>query len=234
MNTISQIINSLDVDCEKKDALNKQSDFPVAFNIEHDGFWTTRADGYHVGIKDEGCNKNSVIINSKSLPYVYKVAIRHYLLSYKKIKPELIDAQNLVPHVVVRKSRDDPKSNYDTIEKEQFIINEDSISVKKKFMIMELDKIKDLHMTIIFDKSGNISKNVDLLNVFKFVIRLLNVYPELIEKYSSLKYFGQEYVDYWYHSESNLYPFKSLDNPTKFEKPEPIKYKTTAAGSIIQ
>ncbi len=154
---------------------------------KHNGFWITDKEGNHKGIRDENVDKNSVMLDNECLLYVYKIALRHLLLSLKIITPQIIDNQNLVPHIVVRTGKDDPKSNYNTIENEQFIITQESISVKKKFMIIEIDKLRDLHMTMIFDKTEEMSSKINIFAAFEFVIKLLNTYPELIKKYSTLK-----------------------------------------------
>ncbi len=77
--------------------VESELDLPVCLQVEYDGFWTTN------------CNRNSVILKPNSLLYVYKLAFRHLLLSMNVITPHDIDSQNLVPHIVVRKSNTDPK-----------------------------------------------------------------------------------------------------------------------------
>lgn len=215
--------------------LNTQPDtrlsLPVCVKLSYSGFWVTNTHGFHISVNDESCTRNSVMLNNDCLLYVYKLALRHYLLSQKIITPHDIDAQNLVPHVVVRKSPSDTQSKYKSANGEIFIIDEIALSVKNDFLLIELDVQRDLHMTLIFSKK--IKNKCNLVNALRTVIGNLNEHPELIEKYSSLEYFGLAEIDYWYNTPES-YPLdvnKPLDyQPLVITKIMPL---VSAAGSIL-
>ncbi|AYV85196.1 MAG: hypothetical protein Satyrvirus6_28 [Satyrvirus sp.] len=177
--------------------LNKTMiNFPVCVQIKHKGFWITNSSGIHESTFDESCNNNSIMLSNDCLLYVYKLALRHLLLSTQVITPAQIDPANLVPHIKVRKDKNDPFSKFKTMQDEKFIIKEDMVSVKKDFIMFELDEARGLHFTLIY--SRNISKKIDLLESIKSVISTLNENPALIGMYSSLPYFGQKCIEYWY------------------------------------
>lgn len=204
---------------------------PVYVELKHQGFWTTDINGSHVPNLDESCNRNSVMLFPNCLLYVYKIALRHLLLSMHVIQPSEVDPANLVPHVVVRKNKDDPFSKYKSIQDENFLISEEDISSKSDFIMIELDKKRDLHMTLIYSKG--IGKKINLVEAFSNVIKLLNHQPELIELYSSLKYFGNAEIEYWYETGS-LYPNNILIPENYIKKTnEPKKINVTSAGSVI-
>ena len=179
---------------------------PLYVQLHHKGFWTTDNNGIHVSSLDENCNRNSVMLSPDCLLSVYKIALRHLLLSMGVIQPMNIDSANLVPHVVVRKNKDDPFSKYKSIQDEHFLISEVDLSSKSDFIMIELDKKRDLHMTLIYAKG--IGKRIDLIDTFNSVIKLLNYRPDLIELYASIEYFGQKELEYW-HETSQLYPYIS-------------------------
>jgi hypothetical protein len=187
---------------ECSDAL-RVSPLPVCVILNHDGFWITK-DGKHQSTTDITCNSKSVILSPKCMLYVYKLALRHLLLSMKMISPCDLDSQNIVPHVVVRKNNHDSNSYYDVIQGEKFSIGESSISAKKDFLIIEIDRVRNLHTTLIYSK--NIGSRVNLLAAFKSVVILLNKYPYLAEYYSNLPYFGESENQYWYDTPSS-FPF---------------------------
>jgi hypothetical protein len=219
---------------EYPDIIKQISDYkslPVYVGLKHQGFWTTNINGIHVPNLDESCNRNSVMLYSDCLLYVHKIALRHLLLSMHIIQPSEIDPANLVPHVVVRKNKDDPFSKYKSIQDENFLISEADISSKLDFIMVELDKKRDLHMTLIYSKG--IGKKINLIEAFTNVIKLLNFKPELIELYSSLKYFGNNEIEYWYDTGS-LYP-NNISIPENYIKEikEPKKINVTSAGSVI-
>lgn len=211
--------------------VNDYKSLPVYVGLKHQGFWVTDINGIHVPNLDESCNRNSVMLSPDCLLYVYKIALRHLLLSMHIIQPSEIDPANLVPHVVVRKNKDDPFSKYKSIQDEDFLISEADISSKSDFIILELDKKRDLHMTLIYSKG--IGKKINLVKAFINVIKLLNSQPELIELYSSLKYFGDNEIEYWYDTGS-LYP-NNISIPENYIKEIniPKKIHVTSAGSVI-
>lgn len=98
-------------------AIANAPSLPVFFQFSHQGFWITDKNGQHVPTTDKKCNRNSVMLRNDCLLYVYKLALRHFLLSIKAVQPNQIDPANLVPHTVVRKNSNDPFSKYDSISK---------------------------------------------------------------------------------------------------------------------
>lgn len=211
-------------------------DLPVCVELTYLGFWITRPDGRHDFTTDEQCDRNSVMVSTESLLYVYKLALRHYLLAKKIITPKEIDAANLVPHVVVRKSKTDPFSYYHKIQGETFIITEDKLSAKADFLIIELDERLgvNLHMTLIYSKK--IKQRVDLIATFKLVLRTLNQHPEMIPEYRNLADFGLGEVNYWYENETS-FPLairKPKDYVSTVVRVEPRNYQLSPAGTIIK
>ena len=215
----------------KEQELIECKSLPLYVKLTHKGFWVTNSDGVHQPSQDEGCNRNSIMISEDCLLYVYKLAFRHLLLSMKIVHPDEIDSANLVPHVVVRKNKDDPFSKYKSIQNEHFLIDESAISSKNDFIIVELDKKRDLHMTLIFSKG--LGKKMNLVEAFTNVIKLLNYSPELIDVYTSLAYFGNKEINYWYET-GNLYP-NNIYIPVDYVPPvkQVHELKITNAGSII-
>lgn len=205
---------------------------PVRISTPHAGFWITVEAGIHTTTTDIRCDRNSVMLCPTSLLYVYKLALRHLLLSEGLITPRDIDPQNLVPHIVARKNKIDPKSNYEYLKTAVFTINEDSISIKRDFMIIELDRERDIHMTLIYSK--NIKNRVNLLSVFKFVLRTLNAHPELISQYRALDNFGIREIEFWYMSGNFPSQIKAPEDfaPITESKTEPTA-NLSAAGSIL-
>lgn len=207
-------------------------DLPLCVKLKYEGFWITNTHDKHVCFNDETCDRNSVMLTNDCLLYVYKLALRHYLLSKQIISPYDIDAQNLVPHVVIRKGKNDANSKYKSAKNEDFIITEEMITVKSDFLLVELDVKRDLHMTLIYNKK--IKSKVDLLEALKIVIRNLNLYPSLIKDYANLDYFGYYEMDYWYN-DINSYPLH-VKKPLNYIPTEVVKtipQNITAAGSII-
>lgn len=205
--------------------------FPLCVEVKHRGFWITNADGVHIPTLDTSCDRNSVMFTPDCLLYVYKLALRHLLLSTGIITPRNIDPQNLVPHMVVRKNKSDITSHA-AIQNKKYIITPDKISIKNDFMLIEVDEAEDLHYTLIFNKK--IKERVDLMKAFKTVVSVLNEYPELIEKYSNLPYFGNSCIKYW-HEVPDSYPF-GIELPENYisAKPSEMAFpKTTAAGTIV-
>ncbi len=204
---------------------------PLYVQLNHKGFWTTHFNGEHLPSLDERGNRNSVMLEPDCLLYVYKIALRHLFLSMDIIQPGEIDPANLVPHIVVRKNKDDPFSKYKSVQGEHFLISESDLSAKSDFIMIELDKKRDLHMTLIYSKG--IGKNINLIEAFTNVIKLLNSRPELIASYSSLEYFGNKEIEYWYETR-HLYPNNILvpENYVKMTKATP-ELKITHAGSVI-
>ena len=206
---------------------------PICAELRHNGFWITDANGIHVSTTDEKCTRNSVMLRPECLLYVYKLALRHLLLTMDVIQPSDIDPQNLVPHVMVRKNPTDSSSKYNQIQNEKFFVDQCDLSVKNDFLMIELDKKRDLHMTLIFAKG--ISKKINLAEAFTNIIKLLNHRPDLIESYSSLEYFGQKEIEYW-HETKDSYP-DNVRRPHDYIPPvvEVVKnYSVTSAGSVIR
>lgn len=208
-------------------------DLPIQVKVCHNAFWITDRNGVHTNTLDKSCDRNSVLLSNYCLLYVYKLALRHLLLSMRVITPSDIDAANLVPHIVVRKNKLDPFSKYDSIQNRSFVIREEDLSVKSDFLLIELDEKQDLHFTLIYSKK--INKRVDLIKAFKTVIKVLNAYPHLVHKYEALAYFGENEVDYWYNT-PNSFPFDI--SPLKDYKPNSTvnktEYNVTPGGSIIE
>ena len=141
--------------------INDRPDLPVCVRVDHDGFWITNNNGIHISSLDYNCDRNSVMLTPNSLLYIYKLAFRHLLLSMKVITSYDIDAQNLVPHIVVRKNKADTNSNYNKIQGETFIITDESLSDKTDFLIIELDRERDLHMTVCYSKKNKITNKLN-------------------------------------------------------------------------
>jgi len=209
--------------------------FPVCVEILHKGFWITDMSGIHQSTENEDTDRNSVMFTNDCLLYVYKLALRHLLLSIKAITPYDIDPANLVPHMVIRKNRTDAFSKYKSVQGEKFVITEEMLSVKSDFLIMEVDEKRDLHSTLIFSKK--IRDRVDLIEAIKTVIQTLNAYPHLIKEYQSLPYFGKNAIEYWYECERQ-YPFNVIppDNyKSKVQNADIIKTENTLpSGTIVQ
>ena len=207
--------------------------FPICIETKHRGFWITNSNGIHVSTTDIKCDRNSVMFTNDCLLYIYKLALRHFLLSMKIINPSDIDAANLVPHMVIRKNNLDPFSKYDEIQNKKYVITDSMISVRNDFMLIEIDEQKDLHFTLIYKKK--IKEKINLLKALKTVIAVLNEYPNLINEYGQLSYFGQDAINYWYDVPES-YPFNIIP-PANYERKvtsETIYPETTSAGSIIR
>jgi hypothetical protein len=215
--------------------LDKSPNLPVKILVKHKGFWITDPSGTHTTSQNSLCDNNSVMFTNDSLLYVYKLALRHFLLTKKVIEPTDIDNANLVPHMRVRKDKNDRFSKYDLVQNKNYIIREQDISIKNDFITIEVDIKKDLHSTLIFSKG--IKHKIDLLKAFKTVLSILNAFPNLIDEYSKLPYFGEAAIKYWYY-ESNNYPF-NVTPPFDYIAPEEKSethdtLATTVAGSIVQ
>lgn len=208
-----------------------ERDLPLFVELQHVGFWITDEEGQHISTLDPKCDRNSVMLDPKCLLYVYKLALRHLLITMQVVTIDEIDPANLVPHVMVRKSPTDAFSKHDYVQNRKFFIGEKDISCKKDFLLIELDEKKDLHMTMIYSKG--VGERVDLLVAFRQVIKLLNGNPGLIEKYSNLPYFGMDAMQYWAETK-DLYPNNVVPpEGWKPRKEEVIEYETTAAGSVV-
>lgn len=212
---------------------NEIRDLPICVEVKHCGFWITNEIGLHMHTWDENCNKNSVMLTNDCLLYIYKIALRHLLLSIQAITPKDVDSANLVPHIKIRNNPTDPFSKYKMIQGKKYIISSDMVSVKNDFITIEIDKKNDLHCTLIYSKK--IKERIDLLEAFKTVIKTLNQHPGLIKQYIELPYFGEECINYWYDC-PNGYPFNIPLDPkyvSKNDEPDFNKIKTTIGGSII-
>lgn len=190
----------------------QKSPFPIQVTVKHNGFWVTDDQGVHQAINDIACAKNSVILDPGSMLYVYKLAFRHLLLSMGIICPRDIDSQNLVPHIAIRKNKNGSLTNYSTIQGRKFTINPGDVTVRNDFILLELDRAQDLHMTLIYKKG--IGKQIDLMACFRLIIHILALYPELMQSYANLSYFGngttqsgKSHANYWYETPDS-FPFK--------------------------
>jgi len=204
---------------------------PIFFEFKHDGFWVTSQKGVHETTDDENCDRNSVMISKECLLYVYKLALRHYLLSQKVISPSEIDAANLVTHVVIRKNKNDPFSKYKKIDGEKFLVTKEMLSSKTDFLMIELDTQRDLHMTLIYSKK--IGRKINLIEAFEKVLKTLNQKPELVDDYKNLRYFGQDEAEWWYET-GHLWP-NNVKMPQYYTPTQKLQqnYTTTKAGSVI-
>lgn len=214
-------------------ALSDVRDLPLLVEIKHRGFWITDNDGKHVSTEDEKCERNSIMLTPDCLLYVYKLAFRHLLLSMRVITPKDIDAANLVPHIKVRKDNRDTFSNYKVMQGKKFKITQETLSVRKDFLTIELDEQKDLHCTMIYSKK--VGEKINLLEAFRVMIRVLNNDSNLIIQYANLPDFGQSCAEWWYergnfpHDVNPPIDFKSKVIQENFDH-----IKTTPAGSIIE
>lgn len=213
--------------------LNDTPDLPIGVTIKHQGFWITDKSGKHVGTMDEGCDRNSIMLTPECMLYVYKLVLRHLLLSMKVLTPHNVDNQNLVPHIMIRKDKSDPHSAFSTINGEDFFIAEADLSIKSDFLLVELDRDRDLHMTLCYKKK--IKELVDMKSALSLVIKILNKHPELIARYQALPYFAEANTKYWYDT-PNSFPF-NLEVPENYK---PIvkqvslsSYSMTPAGSVV-
>lgn len=214
-------------------AIENQLDLPALIEVKHDGFWITDENGAQVATHDVNCERNSVMISKDSLLWVYKIAFRHLLLTRQMISPKDIDAANLVPHVRVRKDPKDAFSKHQHLHGLKFILTEDMLSAKKDFLIAEIDEDRDLHFTLIFAKG--VGKKINLIEIFKNTIRVLNSRPELISLYRKIDNFGIELSQYWYET-GDQYPFNLVipsDWKSNVVQEDFSGFKTTPAGSII-
>lgn len=213
-----------------------KSPLPVLVTVQHDGFWITDKSGAHVTTSDVKCDRNSIMLKNTSLLYVYKLALRHLLLSRKLVTVSNIDAANLVSHVKIRKDANDKFSKHESIQGQSFIIDEKSLSAKNDFLIIELSEEADLHFTMIYSKK--IKSRVDLVGVFKEMITMLDKHPELIQEYSNLPYFGEAATEYWYEN-GDKYPF-NVTPPADYigkklnDKLSLDDYKISPAGVILR
>jgi hypothetical protein len=172
---------------------------PLYVKVTHKGFWVTdESTKLHVGTMNEKCERNSIMLTNDCILYKLKIAIRHRFICKGLIEPYEIDPQNLVPHIVVRKSPGDSSSQFKAIQGEYFKIDECDLSVKSQFLLIELDKTRGLHMTMIFSK-GLKKECPDLIGEFKDMLAML-LDPKnqhLLQEYADLPYFAQDAVGYW-------------------------------------
>lgn len=78
-------------------------------------------------------------------------------------------------------------------------------SINSNFILIELDEKRDLHIILIYSKK--IKNRVNLVESLKYVIQMLNAYPQPIQEYINLPCFGQKTIEYWYET-SDSYLFK--------------------------
>lgn len=203
--------------------------FPLVVKIKHNGFWITNDKGKHATTLDESCSRNSIMLDPSCNLYVWKLALRHALLTKGILKISQIDAANLVPHIKVRNDPKDGFSKYSRMADKMFMIQAGDISVRNDFVTIELDIDLDLHFTLVYSK-GIKKRTPDLLQEFVNVVALLNQHPELIGLYSSLPYFGEDAMAYWVET-SNKYPFNIC--PPIGWKPAPVVTDQEKFGHFV-
>jgi hypothetical protein len=205
---------------------SNQKSLPLLVEFNHDGFWDVDEKGYRYNT-DVNCDRNSVIVSKDCLFSIYKIALRHLLLSMDVIQPDDVVLPNLIPYLNVRKNKYDPNSIYDSIKKRKFLITQKNILVEQNSLSLMLDQQTDLRILLICDK--NITLSVDLAEVFIKVIQLLNAHPDFIKEYAKLEDFGKNEVAYWYSTKS-LYP-NNIVMPKKYTIVD--DRKVSSAGSIL-
>ncbi len=233
--TVTQSGSSLEKLRHSIPGISQSLNFPVYVEIKHKGFWITDNQGQHLSTVNQQCDRNSVMLTNDCLLYVYKLALRHLLLSLKIINPSEIDAANLVPHIVVRKNKSDPFSKYNSIQSEKFLITSEMLTSKADFLLVELDVKRDLHTTLIYSKK--INKRINLAEALKFVVSVLNLYPNLIQEYSNLPDFGLTSIKYWFDIPQS-YPFQiscpSDYQPLVKKKLDLQSHQLSPAGSVLE
>jgi hypothetical protein len=243
-------------ECEAKgeakgEAEAKGVDLPVVVTLSHVGYWITNKEGRHEATLDERCDRNSVMLAPDSMLYVYKIAMRHYLLSRGVLMAHDVDNAMLVPHVKVRDNKD-ATSFADYVQNRQFRIavekrestipglTESHLSSKDKFLMIELDLKRDLHYTLVFAKNikARLAElDTTLIECFKETLRILNAHPHIIKQYSARPYFGAADSARW-ERDAAAYPHnvaESAELPaaaTAVAVPPPA-FRTSPAGSII-
>ena len=223
---------------DEKTVVMNPSVLPIYAKVTHKGHWVTdESTKLHMGTMDEKCNRNSVMLTNDCLLYKLKLAIRHRFICLGLIEPHDIDPQNLVPHIVVRKSPGDSNSQFHPIQGEVFKIDEADLSVKSQFLLIELDRTRDLHMTMIFSKG--LKQRCDMVVEFKEMLAMLldPKYQHLLQEYADLPYFGQDAVSYWKETKDQ-YPMNVTPPPDW--KPTPKKgldlsgVRLSAIGSVLE
>lgn len=113
----------------------------------------------------------------------------------------------IVPHIVVRRNKQDKFSEFKTIQGQVFDVKEADLSLKNDFLIIELDRDRELHFTVVWKKTlKRNTKNINIIEAFKTMVATLKKHPELIKQYASLPYFGEHALMYWMETAKN-YPF---------------------------
>ena len=112
----------------------------------------------------------------------------------------LFNPQNYVPHIVVR-SNASGLGEYENIQEKLFKVTEQDSSVKSNFVILELDRERDLHMTLIFAK-GLSRKCDDLVYEIKQVFKMFDENMGIAKEYAALPNFGIDTVPYWFATKS--------------------------------
>lgn len=179
-----------------------QKSLPLLVTVTHDGFWDADEKGFKYNT-DINCDRNSVILAKDCLLTIYKIGLRHLLLSMDVIQPGDIVLPNLIPHIIVRKNKYDPNTIYDSIQKQKVLITQKNILINRDSISLLLDQKTNLTMLLLNDK--NLKSSVDLFQALTRVVQLLNSRPELIEQYAKLENFGDNETEYWYQTKE-LYP----------------------------
>lgn len=216
----------------------KPSCFPLAILLTHNGFWITE-NGQHQAIPDEKCrNSNSVVLDPTCLLYIWKLALRHKLISLKVIEEADIDAPNLVPHVKIRENYNSGFAAYQEINKKIFLLSKSDFSLKKDFLTIELDRKKNWHCTMIYSKGiGKQTNGFNLMEAFEETVTLLNRSPKLIQEYSALPHFGKDALRYWVSTSdqfpNNIIPPEDWE-PVVLESDTQPFPNTLPGGTIVQ
>lgn len=82
--------NNLNVSPVPRPIIPAGRDFPVVVEVKHSGFWMTSLSGVHMSTNEVNCKNNSVMLTPDCLLYVYKLALRHLLLSTKVIATDVV------------------------------------------------------------------------------------------------------------------------------------------------
>ena len=190
--------------------------------VQHTGFWIT-VHGKHKATDDYKCERNSVMLDSKTKAYQLKLRVRHYLLSEQQMTQSDVDEQNLVPHIQIRKKnamRTD--FEYKAIQGAEYVIDRDAVFIGPDCIMLVLDHKRKIHYSLIY-KDG-ISGRVDLLAV---VVKVWNdmedASPQSSAEYAALPNFGGDTNVLQYWSEPGSYQAQRITPPSDYV-PRQVKW----------